>query len=148
PGDSIKVNFNPELNLETENRTALITTALPFAAFGNVSLVLFRPFDIDTKKHVDLEVSSLPYTFKTVDDIFQALQSHPAITVYATTSTLQKVLKLQLASLRKLQDNPELAKRRDFLLGRTLIPEATKDICNLLSEDSTAKLQLGKPSAS
>lgn len=117
PGDSIKVNFNPELNLETEDWTALITTALPFAAFGDVSFVLFRPFDKETNKHVDLELSSLPYTFKTVNVVFQALQSHPITVVYMIISTSRKVLKLQLSSLRELQDKTRSCKTLSFPFG-------------------------------
>ncbi|MCJ1390346.1 hypothetical protein MMC18_003205 [Xylographa bjoerkii] len=59
-GDCLKINFDPSKNLETESWSTVVVELLPFASLGKISILLIRPFDLETQTHSDLVLNVIP----------------------------------------------------------------------------------------
>lgn len=100
PGDSMKLNFDvAHPDTEEDLWTARVIAALPFAARGDISLLLNCPFNQETKQRQTLPFRPVPFVFDTMD------VKCAKTPVFATVQHSNKTIKHQLNSLRNLQSD-------------------------------------------
>ncbi|MCJ1467567.1 hypothetical protein MMC07_006192 [Pseudocyphellaria aurata] len=77
-GELLKVNFDPAERVETENWTALVIEPLPFAAWGDLCIVLFRKFNKEDGVYDARELNALPTEKVGFAEAGSRISQHPA----------------------------------------------------------------------
>ena len=163
-GDRLKVNFEPQVNLETASWSAIVIEPLPFASLGEISILLMRPFDRETQTHSDLVLNSVSFSVTSNDELVAALSRQRPTPVLATVEYSEKQLKGQIHGLRHIaMDNGKIcgcqsetpdqeivdwfhakySTWRAFLSGEVTVETNAPDIFALCTPASKQHLQIG-----
>ena len=76
-GEPLKINFDPEERVETEDWTAVVIEPLPFAPWGEMCIVFFRRFNKETGEYDERELNALPTDTVGLAEATSRVPRHP-----------------------------------------------------------------------
>ncbi|MCJ1423013.1 hypothetical protein MMC29_000894 [Sticta canariensis] len=146
-GETLKVNFDPDERVETENWTASVIEPLPFAPWGELCIVFFRTFNKETGEYDERELNTLPTDTVSLAEATSRVSRHPAHQIALDRNLQTKTFRRQIAELRKLRDYEDYGWWREFLLGKNVTPMFYTDIYSRCSSSAKSLLDTNKLNA-
>jgi hypothetical protein len=142
-GESLKINFDTKVCLETEDWTAVVLEPLPCAPHGEVCTALFRRWDSETNEYDTYNLNSLSSEILSIEDAFVQVSQHPPHEVVIKMKTDTKRFHRQINGLHSLYEKEHCRWWHEYLLGKDVSSQRKDDIFARCSEEAMQLLNIG-----